>query len=689
MQLTIGAKGRSLVLPFVVLIMVLSSSGQDLSHLVESSGAIHIEYSHTNLLEPVQDEARGWSPDFILSDPVLSFAAAPSMGVSGSNIHVAWEDWRLAREGRAFEVFYRRSTDDGITWSEEMMLSDEDLEGSGSPQIAVNGDNVFVVWSDCRGSSVKELYYANSSDNGETWSKNKALTSDDGFNSEWPLVALGEDVIHIVWGDERDGEYEVYYKNSDDGGVTWSEEGRLTNWTFGPDAPHGFDVHESYVHVFFTRYVGNWESFYTRSEDGGSTWSSPIPIVDMDGSNSEGGDLSTSGSMVNVCWVDWKLGALEIFYRNSTDNGTTWNPEVRISSSSVEAGQCHMAISPPDIHFVWYDKKPGNAEIFYRNSTDMAVSWNEEIRLTYANGISALPKFELSGNYTHLVWYDKRYGDPKIFYKRHPDFGADTTPPQAPALLSASLTNNSRDVQLGWSPSPDEGSVGGTVQYSVFRSDKIEGPYDFLARGNVSASPFYVWTDQGAGEGDPNNYFYRVCAVDTGNNTACAENQAGKFTRALSLGPNLISIPLIQSNESIERVLQTVRYDKAWYYDSLNGEWKSSVGFKSYSALDHVNHKMGVWVNVTVNSNLTAAGLVPRRTLLDLQRGWNLVGFPSFNSSVAVSVVLSQSGASKMEGFDAASSPHFLRRLRPEDPMYVSYGYWLWAESEGVWTIND
>ncbi|MCK4457463.1 MAG: exo-alpha-sialidase [Thermoplasmata archaeon] len=596
----------------------------------------------------------------------------------------------MAREGRAFEVFYRRSTDNGVTWSEEMMLSDDDIEGSGSPQIAVNGDNVFVVWSDCRGSSVKELYYANSSDNGETWSENKALTSDDGFNSEWPLVALDEDMIHIVWGDERDGQHEVYYRNSNDGGATWSEERRLTNWTLGTDGPDGIDIYEFYVHVLLTRYVGNWESFYTRSEDGGSTWSSPIPIVDMDGRNSESRDLSASGSMVNICWMDAKSSVAEIFYRNSTDNGITWNPEVRISNSSVEAEQCHMAISPPDIHFAWYDKKAGNAEIFYRNSTDMAVSWNEEVRLTYVNGLSAQPRIELSGNYIHLVWLDKRFGDPRILYKRHPDFGADTTPPQAPVLLSASLTNNSRDVQLGWSPSSDEGSVGGTIQYSVFRSDKIEGPYGLLSRINASASPFYVWTDQGAGEGDPNNYFYRVCAADTGDNTACAENQAGKFTRALSLGPNLVSIPLIQSNESIETALQTVRYDKAWSYDSLSGKWRWHMGFKSYKGgLWSVNHTLGIWVNVTSDSNLTVAGMVPAQTTIHLMGGWNLVGFPSFNSTYTVSSLKTSAGVVRVEAFDSASPPHHLRIPNDTEPMQLGYGYWIKAEMETTWTIKS
>lgn len=320
----------------------------------------------------------------------------------------------------------------------------------------------------------------------------------------------------------------------------------------------------------------------------------------------------------------------------------------------------------------------------------MGASWGEDIRLTYYDGASVQPKIEVSGGYVHLVWLDKRYGDGKIFYKRFPDFGPDTTPPSAPVLLSASLTNMTRDVHLTWSNSSDEGSVGGTARYSVFRSDKMEGPYIPMAQINASALSFYVWIDQGAGEGDPNNYFYRVCAVDRDNNTACAEDQAGKFTRPLSKGPELISVPLIQSNESIETALQTVRYDKAWSYDSLTGKWKWYMRFKPYKGeLWSMNHTLGAWVNVTSDSNLTVAGVVPVDTVIHLESGWNLVGFPSFNSTYTVSYLKTITGVTRVEAFDSVSTPYHLRIPHDTEPLQSGYGYWIKTETETTWTVES
>lgn len=136
----------------------------------------------------------------------------------------------------------------------------------------------------------------------------------------------------------------------------------------------------------------------------------------------------------------------------------------------------------------------------------------------------------------------------------------------------------------------------------------------------------------------PNNYFHQVCALDLNNNTSCAKNQAAKFTRPLSEGPNPISIPLVQSNESIEKVLQTVKFDKVWTYDSSTTKWEWYMTFKPYKGiLRTMNHRMGIWVNVTGESNLTVAGVIPPNTSIHLSAGWNLIGFPSFNSTYTVS----------------------------------------------------
>lgn len=76
--------------------------------------------------------------------------------------------------------------------------------------------------------------------------------------------------------------------------------------------------------------------------------------------------------------------------------------------------------------------------------------------------------------------------------------------------------------------------------------------------------------DQMAGEGDPDNHFYRICAIDLGNNTHCAKNQACKFTEPVLDGLNLESIPLVLLEGDTENVLWTVHFDVVWSYNSIS-----------------------------------------------------------------------------------------------------------------------
>jgi hypothetical protein len=182
------------------------------------------------------------------------------------------------------------------------------------------------------------------------------------------------------------------------------------------------------------------------------------------------------------------------------------------------------------------------------------------------------------------------------------------------------------------------------------------------------------YNDNMTGEGDQNDYFYQICAVDLNNLTNCSANQAGKFTRSLVNGPNLVSIPLIQSVENIGTFLQTLKWDKAWTYDSSAQKWMSHMLFKPYKGeLEEVNVTMGIWVNVLEQSNLTVAGIVPSSTSIYLYAGWNLVGFPSFNVTYSVSDLKATVGVESIEGFDALTPPFFLREQADGDMLQTGF----------------
>ena len=265
-----------------------------------------------------------------------------------------------------------------------------------------------------------------------------------------------------------------------------------------------------------------------------------------------------------------------------------------------------------------------------------------------------------------------------------------TPHPRPPNALSSRLSGkDSENVTLNWSLSPDDGIGTGTViGYEVHRHTTYDPEglgYQLHASLPNGTSNF---VDNYTGEGDPNNYFYRVCAVDAYDNRTCGSNQAAKFTRPLTLGPNLASVPLLQFNESVETVLQTVEYDRAWYYDSLSQEWKWYMKYKEYRReLWKMNQTVGLWVNVTEDSNLTVAGPLPAQTSIHQATGWNLISFPSFNTAYTVADLKAELPVERVEGFDASAPPHFLRVLQDSDVLQAGEGYWVKVSADATWIL--
>ncbi len=262
--------------------------------------------------------------------------------------------------------------------------------------------------------------------------------------------------------------------------------------------------------------------------------------------------------------------------------------------------------------------------------------------------------------------------------------------PSSVTNVSANLAGNrSGDVVLTWTLSTDDGLGNASVsRYDILRGSVFDPnhtdyiPVASLANGTAS------YVDPLAGEGDSHDYFYAICAVWIENLSSCAYDQAAKFTRPLALGPNLVSSPLIQSDESIETVLQTVQYDKAWSYDSSSQEWKWYMKHKGYRrGLFEVNHIAGLWIDVTEDSNLTVAGVVPAQTTIHLYEGWNLVSFPSFNSSYTVYDLKMDTGAVCVEGYDP-SPPYHLSVLEGAEVLLAGYAYWVRVAADNTWTVD-
>ncbi|MGB3341350.1 MAG: T9SS type A sorting domain-containing protein [bacterium] len=104
------------------------------------------------------------------------------------------------------------------------------------------------------------------------WEPDDRLTFNDSISSTflnyaWCIGAAG-DTVHIVWDDTRDGHWEVYYIRSLNAGLTWELDTRLSDY---PDCSMhpAIGVSGSNVHTIWSdERDGNYEIYYKRDPTG-------------------------------------------------------------------------------------------------------------------------------------------------------------------------------------------------------------------------------------------------------------------------------------------------------------------------------------------------------------------------------------------------------------------------------------
>lgn len=189
--------------------------------------------------------------------------------VQGSNIGVAadgtvYVSWLDTTDDDSFKglasISVVKSSDGGRTFSKPKTVATF-LEpgfsprtaffrswGAAFPQIAVGlGGDVNIVFTarpPDRPTDDGDIYFTRSLDQGESWSRSKRLNDDEKAHFQFfPAIAVGSDsVIHVIWGDFRDDlaetSFHIYYAKSEDGGKTWIENTRVTDFPSNPN--YGF-----------------------------------------------------------------------------------------------------------------------------------------------------------------------------------------------------------------------------------------------------------------------------------------------------------------------------------------------------------------------------------------------------------------------------------------------------------------
>jgi len=350
------------------------------------------------------------------------YSINPDVAVWGENAYVVWAD-DTPSPGHP-EIYFRKSTDGGATWPAVKRLTNN-AGSSTFPSLAVLGPKIYVVWQDDTPDPVNgnsEIFFKKSTDGGATWLATRRLTNYEG-GSAHPAVAVSGANVYVIWSDESPGNRDIHFRRSTDYGETWQDTARLTNSpndTSRPDiAADGANVYA----VWYDWYApdpANYDVYFRKSEDFGVYWPAARRLTTNAGDSSVP-EIAVDGENVFVAWFDFSTGDdAEIYFKNSANGGETWNFTRRLTNTPTESHAAAIAVRDAAVHIVWMEELSPDVEIFYRRSDDGGSTWNTAFNLSNNAGFSRTPNIAVNGSHLFVVWYDDVDGNEEIYVKFKP-----------------------------------------------------------------------------------------------------------------------------------------------------------------------------------------------------------------------------------------------------------------------------
>jgi hypothetical protein len=370
-----------------------------------------------------------FSPNVQVDEGLVATQYVPKIlcGDDGT-LYVTWSD---TRDGD-YNIYFSRSEDGGRTWlAPNVRISDAPTGLYDYPApMAIDDGILYTTWVLYKKThrADKHVLFSKSLNRGDIWTP--SVQVDDGTKSskrsQMVCVGINRD-IYIVWEDFRPyDDSDIYFSRSTDGGETWTNPDIKVN-----EDSYGYQQRPSMaidpwgnLYVAYDYHLdGEYSRIYSvRSTDGGDTWSWPHVQVDDDRPGDHYKPELAAGQDGTI-YASWSCG--HILFCKSTDGGETWSrPSIQVDHVPDNYfWNDHSAIAVDDagnIYVTWdaLNSEDAYLDIFSGMSTDGGQTWtNPSVRVNDGTYLSQSKPAIASGSIRHayIVWRDSRGGwDPAI-----------------------------------------------------------------------------------------------------------------------------------------------------------------------------------------------------------------------------------------------------------------------------------
>jgi len=327
------------------------------------------------------DDGVTWSTPLDIGNTAMG-CYYPAIATNGTTIYIAWQQ-QNPNMGNQYDLFFRRSTDGGNTWDPVITGAGRliwdggpGLANGNRPTIAANGSNVYVAFEEGGGGGTnRNVGFVSSLNGGTTFGNHVVIYTDPGGRNNYymSLVVNNNSGLSLAW--QRDvggGLNKIYFSTSANNGTAWSaavEVGRTT----------GNELYPS---------------------------------------------MTGTGSNLYLVWQDDTVGNNEIVFRNSSNQGTSWVPDLAVAPTNVSgdtASSTHPSVSQwkGQVFVIWdTDLDHANRDLYTRLND--STQWLPVVNYTSDNLGNRYPNLRLDGGagYFEWVWTGNMTSPYPVYYNR-------------------------------------------------------------------------------------------------------------------------------------------------------------------------------------------------------------------------------------------------------------------------------
>lgn len=204
-----------------------------------------------------------------------------------------------------------------------------------------------------------------------------------------PHIASSGNSIYAVWTSEVNGRSDILFTRSTDGGATFSTPIPLSSaasFSFLPDVAVDKNNNNN-VYVVWTRVTTVSEIVIVKSTNGGASFGPPVVLNPGPLANGRTGRVAVDGNRVYVAWEELSPDEtdLETFFAASTDGGANFSNQINISNNPGRVTRNpSITAFGSNVYVAWQDcdQMGTNCKILYTKSSNAGLGFTSPIALS-------------------------------------------------------------------------------------------------------------------------------------------------------------------------------------------------------------------------------------------------------------------------------------------------------------------